>query len=207
MNDQDRAWWQAYLAALTGVLANPDNANWDSERMCSACYEYANRSEELAAKRGESASYDPPWTGHGRVELLGHRSYLGRIREVDRYGSRLGEVQELLASGEYGESHLFGGKSVYEIRTVSLEDALKELRPTKFVRCERCRTDLRTVAYGEPGWAEESKPERCSNCVDPCAECEHSVVKGGGGGGWECRIGAERDPVKGCAKFEECFGF
>lgn len=112
------------------------------------------------------------WTGHARVELLGHRSYLGRIREVQRYGSQLVEVQELLASGEYGETHTFGGKSVYEIREVSLEEALKSLRPEKSLNCWTCGTRIRKLQWGDPEYADPPR-ETCDECKTDCRKCAH----------------------------------
>jgi len=110
-----------------------------------------------------SSQFDPPWTGHGRVELMGHRSYLGRIREVDRYGSRMGEVQELLPSGEYGETHVFGGKSVYEIQTLSLDAALAEVRPVKLCYCGTCGRSSRQVPWGDPNY-DACADEICERC-------------------------------------------
>ena len=185
-----RLWWEAYKAALTGRLAYCSSEDGFSHKEASddamRAADMALHDYHTACAPDEPNQADPPWTGHARVELMGHRSYLGRIREIDRYGSRLGEVQELLASGEYGETHLFGGKSVYEIREVSLEVALVALRPERHVYCgaNNCGAYIQ-LKWGDADYGED-RPF-CGNCKAAiavplpdgavCARCEKPAVK------------------------------
>ncbi len=168
MNENEkRLWWQAYLAALTGMYAYGHAGEIYSIDGADTA---AAKAADLALARYQSFGPDSPasepeWTGHARVELMGHRTYRGRIREVERYGAKMCEVQELLPSGEYGEVHLFGGKSVYAIRNLSLEEVLKELRPTRCRTCSSkgCWTNVE-VAWGHPAWADATALVLCEKC-------------------------------------------
>lgn len=163
MNEQEIR-FRAYLAALTAWAAVADSDDADK-------WAAQNAEKAVARFREASSSEAAPWTGHARVELLGHRSYLGRIREVERYGAHMGEVQELLPSGEYGDVHQFGGKGVYEIRSVSLEDALKELRPPKRLQCHTCGLSIRTLNWGDADYLAPPR-ETCAECNTDCRKCQ-----------------------------------
>lgn len=191
-------WCQAYLAAMTGLHAYSVMGECRSGLECKDVDALASESADLAVKRlSEVAPNDPPWTGHARVELLGHRSYLGRIREIDRYGSRLGEVAPLNADGSYGEPIPFGGRSIYTITPVTLDDALKVLRPDKSLSCHDCGHRLRTLQWGD---AEYSDPPRvvCDECKTDCRKCANYSGAYYG----PCKVGIHRARGKTCEKFE-----
>ena len=199
LSDIDR-WWQAYCASVTGLHAfRTDSGGLEPDAVSKIAVESADRAVEDHTKRVEaySAQADPPWTGHARVELMGHRSYLGRIREIDRYGSRLGEVQVLLASGEYGSIIPFGGKSIYTITPIALEDALKELRPDKSLCCYGCGRRIRKLQWGE---TEYSDPPcvTCNECKTDCRKCGHYSGTYYG----PCKIGIRRARGETCEKFQ-----
>lgn len=188
LSDSDR-WWQAYCASVTGLHAfRLDSGGLEPDAVSKIAVESADRAVEDYTKHVEaySAQADPTWTGHSRVELMGHRSYLGRIREIDRYGSRLGEVQELLASGEYGETHLWGGRALHTLTPITLDAALGELRDVRrYVQCECCSTVFDDVKWGHPLF-DEPHPI-CAHCVarkaEPlpegavCAQCNKPAIK------------------------------
>jgi len=169
MNEQQTVWTGALNAAISGLLAHgvPGEQPWcypeDAHKLASAVADDALKA--YRAKFPDSPASSPEWTGHARVELMGHRSYLGRIREVERYGAHLGEVQELLPSGEYGATHQFGGKSVYEIQHVALEDALKGLRGDRCRHCagKHCYAHV-LVQWGHPAWEDSEVPVLCGEC-------------------------------------------
>jgi hypothetical protein len=153
LNENER-WWQAYLAALAGSYACEDQDSLPASAAGDAIRAANMAVEDYREHCGNNSSAsEPDWTGHARVELLGHRSYLGRIREVERYGAHMGEVQELLASGEYGDVHTFGGKAIHTLTPVTLEEALRELRPIRYPTCaaKGCWESVK-LAWGQPGY-------------------------------------------------------
>jgi hypothetical protein len=57
------------------------------------------------------------------VEQLGHRTLVGRVAEIDRFGTRLLQI-EVLLSGELLAPILIGGSSIYGFTPCSREHAL-----------------------------------------------------------------------------------
>ncbi len=87
----------------------------------------------------------------GIVELFGHVRLAGRVREVERFGSRLGmvEIPDMrpgAAPDAFLEPHFFGGGAVYRYRPVSEEDAR---------RCAALDQGLPLVAPPQLGAREE----------------------------------------------------
>lgn len=62
------------------------------------------------------------------VEILGHRTLVGRVTEVERFGSKLMCIEPMFA-GELLEGVLIGGSSIYQFTPCDWETALKR-QPT-----------------------------------------------------------------------------
>lgn len=56
------------------------------------------------------------------VEVMGHRTYVGRITEVERFGSKLMSIEPLF-KGKLQEAVLIGGGSIYQFTPCSAEVA------------------------------------------------------------------------------------
>jgi hypothetical protein len=199
MNEDRRLWWEAYKAALAGFCHRPALHIDDAMNYCIDAADMAIRA--LAIKYEDPL--DPPWTGHARVELMGHRSYLGRIREIEAYGTRLGEVEELLPSGEYGDVHQFGGKSVYVIQPIQLEAALKELRPTRHIYCFGCSNHEFSLNWGEPLYDSPDPIMYCDQCKETGEDKEEPE---GTDLPFDIKIGEVHGPEKCPHTCSECFG-
>lgn len=57
------------------------------------------------------------------VEVMGHRTYVGRITEVERFGSKLMSIEPLFR-GQLQEAVLISGQSIYQFTPCSAEVAL-----------------------------------------------------------------------------------
>lgn len=60
-----------------------------------------------------------------RVEIFGHRQHVGRIREVERFGTKMLRIDEPTADPEVFTTLFYGGGSVFSIAPVT-EEAARE---------------------------------------------------------------------------------
>lgn len=58
------------------------------------------------------------------VEVLGHRTIVGRVEEVERFGAKMMVIQPLF-SGKLLDAVMVGGASIYQFTPCSAETALK----------------------------------------------------------------------------------
>lgn len=65
---------------------------------------------------------DLPAGDYAIVEVLGHRTIVGRVEEVERFGAKLMSIQPLF-NGELLEAVLIGGGSIYQFTPCSAEVA------------------------------------------------------------------------------------
>ncbi len=68
----------------------------------------------------------------GLVEIFGHRKHYGRIKEVERFGTKMLRVDvptataaPLLGEGETFETFLYGGNSIFSLTPMTEEAARK----------------------------------------------------------------------------------
>ena len=60
-----------------------------------------------------------------KVEIFGHRQHVGRIAEVERFGTKMLRIDEPTADPEVFTTHFYGGGSVFSITPVT-EQAARE---------------------------------------------------------------------------------
>lgn len=70
----------------------------------------------------EAAIAPLPEGEYAIVEVLGHRTMVGRISEVERFGTKLCAIEPLFA-GELLPAVLVGGSSIYQLTPCSAEVA------------------------------------------------------------------------------------
>lgn len=58
------------------------------------------------------------------VEILGHRTIIGRVEEVERFGAKLMSIQPLF-NGELLPAVMIGGSSIYQFTPCTAEVAMK----------------------------------------------------------------------------------
>lgn len=78
----------------------------------------------------EAADGSPPPEIWGQVEIFGHRKHFGRIREVERFGTKMlrvdvpvGGAAPLLGEAEQFETFLYGGGSIFSLTPMTEEAA------------------------------------------------------------------------------------
>lgn len=69
------------------------------------------------------------------IELLGHRSHVGRVSEVECYGATFAQVEALQPSGVF-TTHLYGSKAIYSVTELSEEAARKAALPSAYYACD-----------------------------------------------------------------------
>lgn len=166
MSIENRLYWEAYLAALSG--SNRGAEGWTYDGVAKECQEFAQRAvADFRARCGDAVlaakvmGEEPAWKGHAKLSQFGHAEYVGRIREIDIFGACLGEIQEINPDGTYGAVHQFHGKSVYRLSKISLEQALEEVNPPKGANCYKCGRYIE-LQYGDPEYSEDLP--RCEEC-------------------------------------------
>lgn len=65
---------------------------------------------------------DFPSGDYAIVEVLGHRTIVGRVEEVERFGTKLMSIEPLF-NGALLEAVLIGGASIYQFTPCSVETA------------------------------------------------------------------------------------
>lgn len=88
------------------------------------------------------------------VEVLGHRTYVGRIEEVERFGSKLMAIQPIYA-GQLLEQVLIGGGSIYQFTPCSADVALARAPREAWQLPTSVRATLPPTALPAP----ESEPD------------------------------------------------
>ena len=58
-----------------------------------------------------------------KVEIFGHRQHVGRIAEVERFGTKMLRIDEPTADPAVFTTHFYGGASVFSIAPVTEEAA------------------------------------------------------------------------------------
>ncbi|MDR7257832.1 hypothetical protein J2X47_002012 [Sphingomonas sp. BE270] len=113
------------------------------------------------------------------VEVLGHRTIIGRVEEVERFGAKLMSI-EAVFNGELLDAVMIGGSSIYQFTPCSAEVA--EARQPKedwqlppSIRAVLPVAALPAPAFDPPAFMGEAvKPPPCASCggPEPFGECE-----------------------------------
>lgn len=166
---EKKVFLQAYCAAIAGVaVVSPQPEPKFIERTSAKALHAAEQAVENFQQTfglEEGPDGPPGWRGFARVEMMEHRSHLGRIREIDLFGSKMGEIQVMNQDGSFGDVHLFGGKSVYNIDPLTEEQILTILRPQKWAACNLCGRHIRAVEWGQEEYL-NPKSEMCARCLE-----------------------------------------
>jgi hypothetical protein len=113
------------------------------------------------------------------VEVLGHRTIIGRVEEVERFGAKLMSI-EAVFNGALLDAVMIGGSSIYQFTPCSPEVA--EARQPKedwqlppSIRAVLPIAALPAPAFEPPAFmGEPVKPPSCGACggPEPFGECE-----------------------------------
>jgi hypothetical protein len=63
------------------------------------------------------------------LELMGHNRHIGRVSEVQLFGSPMGQMEELDEEGNLGKPIHFNAASVYRLTEITEEDARERVKP------------------------------------------------------------------------------
>lgn len=89
---------------------------------------------------------EPAYEGWARVELMGHRTRVGRVREVEMYGAKMLRVDLPMSEDLEGEkadfvTEYYGGSSIYAVTPMAAEIVVDYVRRSGDTR------PARPVAY------------------------------------------------------------
>lgn len=91
--------------------------------------EFSNETPALPAPRQIAIPLDqpPPAEQWALVEIFGHRSHMGRLVEVERFGAKLMRVDVPTADPNVFETHYYGGSAIFSIRPMTEEAVRKSV--------------------------------------------------------------------------------
>jgi len=161
-DEHKRLWFQAYCAAMEG-LVSAHGSKWNpGEFADTAIHEYHE-------KFGSDSATDGAYEGWAHLEIMGHRSYYGRVREIRAYGTSLIEIQCLNDKGELtDERHQYGGGAIFHNGPMDEATCRHEAQGERKVRCHHydAKTQLRcaSIAWtkGHNGYCSEHEQEPLS---------------------------------------------
>lgn len=78
----------------------------------------------MAASESEELRPALPEGEYAIVEVMGHRTIIGRVAEVERFGAKLLSIEPLF-NGELLPAIMVGGSSLYQFTPCSAEVALR----------------------------------------------------------------------------------
>ncbi len=153
MNESDkRLWWQAFLAGLANTEGNVSHRVEHSVRVAQ---ESVGR---YHAHCGQEPDDPPaaPYEGWAHLEVMGHRSHYGLVREVRGFGTRLIEIRELNGDGELVDAVIqYGGSAIFANTQLDEEVARHFARGQHRVTCAHrdehgkatCDVEVWTTGY------------------------------------------------------------
>ncbi len=170
MDDHKRLWFQAYCAALQGMLASPTFEGDD--KLLGASKSYADAAlSDYRDRFGSDAPTDAPYEGWAHLEIMGHRSHYGYVREVMAYGTRMIEIQELDQAGEgFEATFMYGGGAIFCNTPMDEETCRHLARGEHKMTCDH--TDKTTgKRCGVPIWSLRS----WDYCPEHAGDREHDT--------------------------------
>jgi len=113
-DEHKRLWFQAYCAALGGMLSSPAPFEGDT-KLLKAAIGYADAAlMDYQSKFGSDPPPDAAYEGWAHLEVMGRQEHYGLVREIRAYGTRLIEIQCLDDKGELtDERHQYGGHAIF----------------------------------------------------------------------------------------------
>lgn len=139
-DEHKRIWFQAYCALLA---QGPNTAR-----------DVANKALEAYAERfGDDASTSDAYDGWAHLEIMGHRSHYGMVREIRAYGTKLIEIQCLDDKcGLTDERHQYGGGAIFSNNPMDEETCRHGARSETLCRC-RHRNDQGDLDCAKTVWS------------------------------------------------------
>lgn len=74
----------------------------------------------------KAAPSQPPFETWARLEIMGHRTHYGLIREVEVFGTKMLRIDTV---GEDAGTHVYGAQAIYGITVMTEEDCRKAVAP------------------------------------------------------------------------------
>lgn len=114
-DEHKRLWFQAYCAALQGQLGASEFVSSKPRQLRELSVSFADTAmAEFYVKFGADAPTSNAYEGWAHLEVMGHRSHYGRVREIRAYGAKLIEIQCLNAEGGLSEErYQYGGGAIF----------------------------------------------------------------------------------------------
>lgn len=98
-------------------------ASIGDECPCSACASHDTSKEILMQTKADVQTHSSlPIGEYAIVEVLGHRTLIGRVEEVERFGTKLLSIEPVF-SGQLLPAVMIGGSSIYQFTPCSAEIA------------------------------------------------------------------------------------
>lgn len=72
----------------------------------------------------QNANVQPDFESYAIVELMGHVRMTGLVREVERFGSKVGEINVIDKAGEVVATQFFGGAGLYRMTLCDKQTAM-----------------------------------------------------------------------------------
>lgn len=119
--------------------------------------------EQMSAPTSVGATNDPrpeaealPYGEYAIVEVLGHRTLVGRVAEVERFGTKFLAVEPVF-QGRLLANVLIGGASIYQFTPCSAATALRNAPTQDYQLTASVRATLAPAALPAPD--EDDEPE------------------------------------------------
>lgn len=123
------------------------------------------------AAMAASASEEPrlPEGEYAIVEVMGHRTLVGRISEVERFGAKLMAIEPLY-QGALLPAVMVGGASIYQLTPCTAEVALRRAPKSAYQLPASVAITLPDAALPAPYLP--SSALGCSDCGLPLDDCD-----------------------------------
>lgn len=114
----------------------------------------------------EETTNELPDGEYAIVEILGHRTMIGRVVEVERFGTKLLSIEPIYA-GELLAAALVGGSSIYQFTPCSKETAFTRSPKHEWQLPESIRAAMPPKALPAPD--ECTCQQHPTHCANDCA--------------------------------------
>jgi hypothetical protein len=109
----------------------------------------------MAASGNEDVRPALPEGEYAIVEVLGHRTIVGRVTEVERFGSKLMSIEPIF-NGRLLPGVLIGGSSIYQFTPCARETAIERAPTEDWHLPASIRATLPVLALAAPVDEDES---------------------------------------------------
>ena len=127
----------------------------------------------MAASASEETCVQVPALPDGEyaiAEVLGHRTLIGRVTEVERFGAKLMAIEPIFA-GELLPAVMIGGASIYQFTPCSAERAMARAPKEHWALPASIRATMPAPALPAPSDEDAEYDELCVVCGDVVCDC------------------------------------